>query len=134
MPVSFKTMKRITIQVKTPEENLRFCTTCGGLQAMSNTALDLDCPTCAGTGYENMWTTVAADASYRAGAIQRWNYVTGGLDTLGECSIKLSYKYKDILERATHLVMDGVKWKFSMLRDPGEAMGQHRINLALSRM
>lgn len=133
MPVSFKPNKDITIATKTPEEDLVYCPVCGGLQAMSKTALDINCPACGGTGYANLWTFVDAVATYRPGARTRWNYVAGAVDYFGECSIKLDYRYKPVLDQASHIVMDGTEWKFSVLRDPGEAMGQQRLVVALSR-
>lgn len=100
---------------------------------MAQTSIRLDCDNCGGTGYENFYTTYNANASYRPGAIARWNSVEGRVDYFGECSIKLDYKYRPMLNNASFILMDGISWKFAMLRDPGEAMGQHRIVLLLSR-
>lgn len=133
MPVSFKPKKPVKIVAKTRQEDLIQCSECGGLQAMSNTALDLDCPVCSGTGWENLFTEYPVPASYRSGTVKRWNYVEGVVDYFGECSIKLDYKYKNLLDRASYISMDGQDWKFSFVREPGEAMGQKRIVLALSR-
>lgn len=133
MPTSFKTKKQIKIISQTPPEERVLCTECGGLQAMSQTSIRLDCPVCNGTGYENFFKTVIGMATVRPGAITRWNSVQGKLDFLGEVGIKLDYRYKDILDTASWIELDDIQWKFSFLSTPGEAMGQKRIRLALSR-
>ena len=133
MPTTFKNLKPIQIRAKTPQEDLILCTECGGLQAMAQTSIRLDCDNCSGTGYENYYQTFNANASYRPGSISRWNQVEGRVDFFGDCSIKLDYSYKSLIDRASHILMDGILWKFQLLREPGEAMGQKRIVLLLSR-
>lgn len=133
MPTTFKNLKQIQIATKTPEEDLVLCTECGGLQAMAMSSIRLDCDNCDGTGYENLYTTSFASAAFRPGAIAQWNYAQGGVTYVGECSIKLDYRYRELLDSASYIVMDGISWKFSFLRQPGEALANKRVVLALSR-
>ncbi len=133
MTFSFKPTKPITLVMKTPDADLEFCDVCGGLNTRSRTAIKIDCENCGGTGYENPYQRIMAKASYRPGAVKQWNTQAGALDYLGETSIKLDAKYKTALANAEWIEMDGIEWKFTTLREPGEAMGQHRLVLALAR-
>jgi hypothetical protein len=133
MPISFKPLKNITIVRRTPTASLVLCDVCGGLNAMASTAVKVDCTGCGTTGYSNFYSDIYAQASYRPGSVKRWDSVAGQLSYLGECSIKLDSRYKRILEAAEYIKMDGIDWKFSILREPGEAMGQARLVLSLSR-
>lgn len=133
MPTTFKNRKLILIAVSIPEDEREQCPECGGLSTLAQTSINIDCQFCDGTGWVAMYRFVPASASVRPGDVKRWNYQSGALDFLGEQSIKLDYKYKAFLESAKFIRMDDVDWKFTVLREPGEAMGQRRINLALSR-
>lgn len=133
MPITFKNKIGIEIVTITPEADRTPCTECGGLNMLSQTALDIDCQHCDGTGVDNLFTTIRAMASYRPGGIKRWNYDTGSVSHFGDCSIKLDGTYSSILERADHINMNDLEWKFTVIRNPGEAMGQARIVLALAR-
>ena len=133
MPTSFKRRKDITIVKKTPTSQLEFCDTCGGINAMASTAVKVDCPECGTTGYKNFWTRIGAKAYYRPGAVKRWDAVAGALSYLGECSIKLDARYKNLLASASHIEFDDAEWRFNVLREPGEGFGQHRLVLALTR-
>lgn len=133
MPVSFKNQKPITILKRTPQADLVLCEVCGGLNAMASTAVKINCDGCGTTGYSNFYRTINAMASYRPGAVKRWDHVAGQLDYLGECSIKLDSRYKQLLATAEHIEMDGIEWRFNVLREPGEAFGQPRLVLSLTR-
>lgn len=133
MPVSFKNLKPITIVKKTPTSALVLCDVCGGLNAMASTAVKIDCEGCGTTGYSNFFTRIDALASYRPGAVKRWDSYAGQLDYSGECSIKLDSRYKRLLATADHIEMDETEWKFTVLREPGEAFGNARLVLSLSR-
>ena len=133
MPTTFKHKKQIRMALVIPEDEREQCTECGGLSAMAQTAIKIDCAVCDGTGWLAYYRFANAEASVRPGAIKRWNYQSGGLDYIGEQSIKIDYSYKALLDSAEFISMDGIDWKFTVLREPGEAMGQKRINLALSR-
>lgn len=133
MPVSFKNKKQITILKKTATADLQLCDVCGGLNAMASTAVKVNCTGCGTTGYSNYYTSIPALASYRPGAVKRWDHVAGQLDYLGECSIKLDSRYSQLLATAEHIEMDGVAWRFNVLREPGEALGQPRLVLSLTR-
>ena len=133
MPVSFKQLRPITIVKRTPTASLVLCDVCGGLNAMASTAVKIDCEGCDKTGYSNFYSRINAMASYRPGAVKRWDSVAGQLDYSGECSIKLDTRYKQLLASAEYIEMDGIKWRFTVLREPGEAFGQARLVLSLSR-
>jgi hypothetical protein len=126
-------MKSINIVRKTPTGALVLCDVCGGLNAMASTAVKIDCTGCGTTGYSNFYNTIPASASYRPGAVKRWDSYAGQLDYSGECSIKLDLRYKRLLEAAEFIEMDGVEWKFNVLREPGESFGQARLVLSLTR-
>lgn len=133
MPVSFKVPKDIAIVKRTPSGELVLCDECGGLNAMASTAVKVDCTGCGTTGYSNFYKRINAKASYRPGAVKRWDSVAGQLDYLGECSIKLDSRYERTLAAAEHIEMDGIKWRFTILRKPGESFGQARLVLSLAR-
>ena len=133
MPVSFKPLIPISIVKRTPSGELVLCDVCGGLNAMASTAVKINCEGCGTTGYSNFYIRIDAMASYRPGAVKRWDSAAGQLDYLGECSIKLDSRYKRLLDTAEHIEMDGVEWRFAVLREPGKAMGQSRLVLSLSR-
>ena len=100
---------------------------------MASTAVKVNCEGCGKTGYSNFYTNIIANASYRPGAIKRWDAQAGQVDYSGECSIKLDSRYKEFLNTAEHIEMDGIKWNFHVLREPGEAFGQPRLVIALTR-
>lgn len=133
MPVSFKNLKTITIAKRTSTADLQLCDVCGGLNAMASTAVKINCEGCGTTGYSNFYMKIPANASYRPGAVKRWDQVAGQLDYLGECSIKLDIRYAKLLATAEYIEMDDITWKFTVLRQPGEAFGQARLVLSLSR-
>lgn len=109
------------------------CDVCGGLNALGNVSVKVDCTACSQTGYQNFFTTVTVPAYYRPGVVKRWNIQRGGYDLVGDMTIKVDAQWASLLERSTHLDFKGVAWHFTQLRDPGAAMGQERIVLALYR-
>lgn len=133
MPVSFKPPKTIYIVVKTPTDDLEFCDTCGGINAMASTAVKIDCTECGTTGYSNYWTRIAVNASYRPGGEKRWDADSGTMSYFGECSIKLPATMEAALSDASHIEMDGKSWSFNVMRNPGEGFGQKRLVISLSR-
>ena len=133
MPVSFKPPKSIYIVVRTPEDQLEFCDTCGGINAMASTAVKIDCTECGTTGYKNFWTRIGVTGSFRPGGERRWNNTAGALEYTGECAIKLPARFEPILEEASHIEMDGKQWNFNVLRAPGEGFGQKRLVISLAR-
>ena len=133
MPVTFKRSKLINIVIRTPDEDLVFCDVCGGVNAMASTAVKINCEGCGTTGYSNYWTTVPVSGSYRPGGERRWNATAGAIEYFGECAIKLPARYESLLTDASHIEMDGVNWKFNVLRSPGEGFGQKRLVVSLAR-
>lgn len=133
MTFSFKNPKSVALVYRTPEEDLVFCEVCGGINARARASAKIDCTECDGTGYQNLYSRVFVSASLRPGAVTRWNVQAGALDILGECGIKLDGKYKNFLSSTEWIEMDGAEWKFTTTREPGEALGQHRLVLALTR-
>lgn len=133
MPTSFKRPKTIIAYERTPEAELVFCSVCGGLNALGNVAVNIECDHCGGTGYDNKWTPIYMTSYYQPGAVKRWNPVAGGITYLGQCSVKVDARWRGILNNCDFVEMDGVQWNFLFNEDPGEAMGQSRLILALTR-
>jgi hypothetical protein len=55
------------------------------------------------------------------------------MDFPGEAAIKVDSIYADVLEAAQFLEFNGRQWQFTLLKDPGKAMGQERLVIALNR-
>lgn len=134
MPVSFKRPKKITIVKRTPEDDLELCDDCGGINAMASTAVKVDCSACDSTGYSNFYMRYNRTAYYRPGSFKRWDAQAGGLTYVGDCSIKVDSSHADEINGASFIEMDGVAWKPSVIREPGEGFGQSRLVIALTRM
>ena len=117
----------------TPEADLIPCSECGGINTRASVAAKIDCSTCDTTGYENKYTLIPANVSYRSGAIKQWDQVAGSVAYVGECSIKLPYRYHEFLKSTKWIELRDTKWNFTVMREPGEALGQKRIVMALSR-
>lgn len=100
---------------------------------MGNVAIKVDCTACGQTGYSNYYTRQTMPAYYIPGAIKRWRIQRGGMDFPGESAIKVDAIYADVLEAAQYIEFNGKQWQFTMIRDPGAAMGQERIIIALNR-
>lgn len=131
MPMGFKNQIQVQIVSKTPQDELIPCDLCG--DALPGSTVRLDCEVCGATGYSNYWTAHAIPASYRSGAIGRFDHSQGAMIYHGECSIKLDYKYKDLFDSSSYVHMDGIDWKYQIVRTPGEAFGQKRLVLSLTR-
>lgn len=131
--IGFKQLIPANLVVKTPEDELIPCSECGGINAMASVAAKIDCSTCGTTGWENPYQRLSIGVSYRPGAVKRWDQVAGAVSYIGECSVKLDANYLDILSVAKWIELNGAKWNFTIMRDPGRSFGQHRIVLALSR-
>jgi hypothetical protein len=133
MPTSFKPAIQVKVYVKTPEEDLVFCSECGGINAMASTAVKIDCTACDTTGYENYWRTTHIPAFYRPGTLKRWDHQLGAIAMDGDASIKVHPQYESLMDTATHLEFNGAGWLFQRMRDPGRAMGQRRLVYAVTR-
>lgn len=133
MPTSFKRPITVSLKVKTPENQLEFCSECGGLNAMGRVAVKIDCTACDTTGYSNYYTTYHIPAYYIPGGVKRWDAVRGGVVYQGESAIKLDSSYKSLLNSTEYIEFNNVKWNFSSISDPGASFGQERSVLALTR-
>lgn len=131
--IGFKPLVSADLVVRTAEEDLIPCSECGGINALASVAAKIDCSTCDTTGWENAYTRYPIRVSYRPGAVKRWDQVAGQVSYIGECSIKIDFSYNDTLADVKWVELNGSKWNFTVLRDSGQAFGQHRIILALSR-
>lgn len=100
---------------------------------MGRVAVKIDCSTCDQTGYDNYYTQHLIPAYYRPGAVKEWDANRGGTVFLGECGIKVDAVFEDILSRTMFLEVNGIRWNFTRLSDPGLSYGQRRIRMALSR-
>lgn len=133
MPVSFKQRIFVTAYTKTPADELILCSDCGGLNALGRVAVQIDCTTCNMTGYENYYTAATIPAYYIPGGIKRWDVQRGGVVYNGEAAIKVDAVYEDSINSAEYLELDGIRWQFTSVSDPGKAFGQRRLLLALNR-
>jgi len=133
MPVSFKRPINVEVYSRTPADQLVFCDECGGLNALGRVAVKIDCDACDTTGYENFWTIRTIVGYYIPGGIKRWDIQRGGVVYQGEAGLKVDAVLEDLLADADHLQFDGIKWQFTSISDPGQALGQRRLLLALSR-
>ena len=133
MPISFKSPITVTAFQKTPTENLVFCSVCGGINALGNVAVKIDCTACDTTGYSNFYTEITLPAYYTPGGIRRWNAESGAVSYSGECTIKLDARYKDFLDDTVFIEFGGIRWQFNIMEDPGSAMAQGRLILVMSR-
>ena len=133
MPTSFKRSILISLYSKTPTAQLIFCDECGGLNAMGRVAVKVDCTACDTTGYSNYWTIKQISAYYIPGEMKRWDSQRGGYVSLGEVGLKVNSSYSALINEASFLEFNGIKWNFASISDPGHAFGQERLILALSR-
>src|SRR5574338_155847 len=133
MPVSFKQPISIKAFKKTPQEDLVLCDECGGFNALGRVAVKIECATCGGTGYDNYYTEMVIPGYYRPGAVKRWDQQSGGVVFLGECSVKVDAKYGAAIASAQFLEVNGQRWNFARIADPGTTLGQPRLLLALNR-
>lgn len=131
MPTTFKNLIRVQVIFRTDPEDLIPCPLCG--DALPGSTIRLDCEICGATGYSNYWSSVTVPASFRSGAIGRFDQNLGSIVYYGECAIKLDYKYRDLFNSSSYVRMDGIDWKYHIVRTPGEAMGQKRLVLSLTR-
>jgi hypothetical protein len=130
---TFKSKIVVLLVRRTPPEDLVFCDVCGGINTRARAASKIDCTACGGTGYQNLYTPVPVSAAFIPGPQKRWNATTGGLDYFGECTIKLDASLEPILSEVEYIEWDGVKWAFNVVRRLGEALGQPRLMVALTR-
>ena len=133
MPISFKPALTATFYKKTPQAELLPCQVCGGANIMGKVAKKVDCTACSQTGYSNFYTGLNVPVFYTPRAYVRWNNTEGGLVRFGDAQIKLSDIYSDIVDVAKYVHVQGTDWTFQRVHIPGQALGQQRIVLALSR-
>jgi hypothetical protein len=100
---------------------------------MGNVAVKVDCEYCDSTGFSNKWTQIQIPAYYQPGAVQRWNPVAGGVTFLGSCAVKVNELYRDTINGSDFIEMNGVQWNYLFTEDPGAALGQERLIIALTR-
>jgi hypothetical protein len=100
---------------------------------MGKVSKKVDCTACSQTGYENFFTGLDVPVYYTPRAYVRWNSTEGGLARFGDAQIKLDEAYSDIVDEARHVLVQGAEWTFQRVHIPGQAFGQQRIVLALSR-
>lgn len=131
MPKGFKRNIEVGVVSRTATNDLVICPECG--DALSGSTMRLDCGTCDGTGFLNYWTTYYIPASFRSGAIGRFDQAQGAVVYYGECAIKIDYKYRNLFQSSSFVRMDGIDWKYLIVRTPGEALGQKRLVLSLTR-
>lgn len=131
--VSFKSAIMAIFTLKTPTADLIPCTDCGGPNKMGKVSTKVDCTTCDQTGYENFWTQYVIPVYYSSRAYTRWNAVAGGLVQLGEATIKVDARHREIVNDAKFVHVRGADWLFQRVHEPGQTFGQERLILALSR-
>lgn len=133
MPISFKPATTATFYKKTAEADLVPCTVCGGLNAMGKVAKKVDCTACSQTGYQNPYTGINLPVFYTPRSFTRWTGSEGGLAAYGEAQIKVDIKYRDIVDVAKYVSVMGDEWNFQRVHIPGQAFGQQRMVLAITR-
>lgn len=133
MPISFKRAITATFYHRTPEDELIPCAVCGGANVRGKVAKKVDCTACSGTGYQNFFTGLTVPVFYTPRVFTRWDSSAGGLVRFGDAQIKLDSQFGDIVDAAKHVHVKGADWNFQRVHIPGEAFGQERIVLALSR-
>ncbi len=133
MTISFKPAITATFYKKTPTDELVPCAVCGGINAMGKVSKKVDCTACSQTGYQNFWTAIALPAYYTPRAFTRWTGTEGGVVKFGDAQIKLHSKYRDVVYDAKYVNVNGEDWNIQRVHRPGQAFGQERLVLALSR-
>lgn len=133
MAVSFKPAIMATFWLRTPKSELVPCTECGGPNIRGGVAQTVNCTTCDQTGYENYWTQIVLPVYYSPRAFTRWSADRGGLIQSGESQIKVDSRHKTIVNQAKWVHVKGVDWTFQRVHEPGQAMNQERMVLALAR-
>lgn len=133
MPISFKPAVTGTFYKRTPADQLVPCAVCGGPNLMGKVSQKVDCTACGQTGYSNYYTGIALPVFYTPRAYTRWTGTEGGLVKFGDAQIKLDARYQDVVDAAKYVHVEGEDWTFNRAHIPGQAFGQRRIVLALSR-
>lgn len=100
---------------------------------MGRVSKKVDCTACSQTGYSNFFTGISINVFYTARAFTRWNPTEGGVVRFGDAQIKLDSKFGDVVDAAKYVNVVGADWNFQRAHIPGQAFGQERIVLALSR-
>lgn len=100
---------------------------------MGKVALKVDCTACSQTGYSNFYTGINLPVFYTPRGFTRWNTTEGGLARFGDAQIKLDARFEDIVDVAKYVHVRGADWDFQRVHNPGQAFGQDRLVLALSR-
>lgn len=100
---------------------------------MGKVSKKVDCTACDQTGYANYFTGINLPVFYTPRAFTRWTGSEGGLVKFGDAQIKLDIKYNNIVNSAKYVHIKGVDWNFQRAHVPGDAFGQERIILAISR-
>jgi len=133
MPISFKPPITATFYKKTPTDELVPCAVCGGPNAMGRVSINVGCTACSQTGYQNYWSAINLPAYYTPRAFTRWTGTDGGLVKFGDAQIKVSSRYSDVVYGSEYVNLMGEDWNFQRAHIPGQAFGQERIVLAISR-
>jgi hypothetical protein len=133
MPISFKPAITAIFYKRTPTEDLVPCVECGGPNLMGKVSQKVDCTACSQTGYQNYWTGIALPVYYTPRAFTRWTGTEGGLAKFGDAQIKLDNRYIDIVNDSKFVNVMDQDWNFQRAHIPGQAFGQQRIVLAISR-
>lgn len=133
MPISFKPAITATFHKLTPTEDLVPCAVCGGPNLMGKVARNVSCTHCGGTGYDNYYSEISLPAYYTPRALTRWTGTEAGVVKFGDAQIKLDARYSDIVYDAKYVTVNGLDWNLQRVRDPGVALGQARVILALSK-
>jgi len=133
MPVSFKPATTATFYKLTPTDDLVACTVCGGSNRMGRVSLKVDCEACSQTGYSNFYTGINLPVFYTPRAYTRWQGTEGGVAKFGDAQIKLDSRFGDIVDDSKYVRVKGADWNFERAHIPGQAFGQERIVLAITR-
>ena len=100
---------------------------------MGRVSINVGCTACSQTGYQNYWSAINLPAYYTPRAFTRWTGTDGGLVKFGDAQIKVSSRYSDVVYGSEYVNLMGEDWNFQRAHIPGQAFGQERIVLAISR-
>ena len=100
---------------------------------MGKVSLKVDCTACGQTGYQNFWYGIPLPAYYTPRAYTRWTGTEGGVVKFGDAQIKVDARYIDIVNESKFVNVKGLDWNFQRAHIPGQAFGQERVVLALTK-